>query len=394
MSGTLEGIKILDLTRVLAGPYCTMILSDLGAEVIKIERPETGDDSRAFGPWQNGESAYFMSVNRGKKSLSLNLKTEQGKEIFKKLVKTADIVVENFRPGIMEKLSLGYEDLKAINPRLIYCACSGFGQTGPYSSKAAYDLVIQGMGGMMSITGPDQNTPTKTGSSIADILAGMFSAIGILSALNRRHQTGKGQMVDVGMLDCMVAILENAIARYSTTGKDPVPIGNRHPSIAPFTTVKASDGYINIACGNNALFANLCKLLEMPDLANDSRFATNDLRCENIAQLIEIINSVTVKNTKEYWLSRFSDGSVPSGPINKISEVLQDPHVIARNMILELNHPVAGKTQVAGMPIKFSDDNPVPEVPAPVIGQHTKDILSDMGYTQEQIDRFSKDKII
>lgn len=238
MSGPLTGIKVVDLTRVLAGPFCTMTLADLGAEVLKIEKPGSGDDSRAFGPHLNGESAYFMSINRGKKSLTLDLKSEQGREIFLKLIDQADIVVENFKPGVMKKLGLSYETLSQRNPKLIYCASSGFGQTGPYSSRPAYDLIIQGMGGLMSITGPGPGQPTKVGSSIADILAGMFSVIGILSALHHRNATGKGQMVDVAMLDCMVAILENAIARFTGSGVDPVPIGNRHPSIAPFTSSK------------------------------------------------------------------------------------------------------------------------------------------------------------
>jgi len=270
MPGPLHGIKVIDLTRVLAGPFCTMTLADLGAEIIKIEKPGTGDDSRAFGPHLHGESAYFMSINRGKKSLTLDLKAEKGREIFLKLVKDADVVVENFKPGVMKKHGLDYAALQKINPKLIYCASSGFGQTGPYSSRPAYDLIIQGMGGLMSITGPDASQPTKVGSSIADIFAGVFSAIGILSALYSRTHTGKGQMVDVAMLDCMVAILENAIARFTGSGIDPVPIGNRHPSIAPFTSVRTSDGYINIACGNDALWLNLCEIIERPDLAPDN----------------------------------------------------------------------------------------------------------------------------
>ena len=259
MSGPLEGLVVIDMTRVLAGPFCTMMLADMGAEVIKVERPSTGDDSRAFGPFVKGESAYFMSVNRGKKSVTVDLKAPEGKALLLDLVRKADVLVENFKPGVMKKLGLDYATLREVNPRLVYAASTGFGQSGPYSARPAYDLVIQAMGGVMSITGPDADHPTKVGSSVSDIFAGVFTCIGILAALNHRHRTGQGQMVDVAMLDCMVAILENAVARYAASGQSPAPIGNRHPSIAPFSTLKASDGMLAIACGNDALFQRFCE---------------------------------------------------------------------------------------------------------------------------------------
>lgn len=392
--GPLKDIVVIDLTRVLAGPFCTMTLADMGAEVIKIERPETGDDSRAFGPHQNGESAYFMSINRGKKSLTLNLKSKQGKEIFKRLIQNADVVVENFKPGVMKKLGLEYEKLAEINPRLIYCASSGFGHSGPYSKRPAYDLIIQGMGGLMSITGPDAKSPTKVGSSIADIFSGVFSAIGILGALHNREKTGKGQMVDVAMLDCMVSILENAVARYTTTGQDPVPIGNRHPSIAPFTSVKTSDGFVNIACGNDLLWQNLCKVLDMEELAEDERFVTNPLRCEHMADLIPILNEKMEKNSTDFWLQKLEQAHVPAGPINKISEVLKDPQVIAREMMVELMHPVAGKIHVPGTPIKYSESKNEIDKPAPTLGQNNDEILSELGYSQREIKNLLKAKVI
>jgi CoA:oxalate CoA-transferase len=392
--GPLKDIVVIDLTRVLAGPFCTMTLADMGAEVIKIERPETGDDSRAFGPHQQGESAYFMSINRGKKSLTLNLKSRQGKDIFKRLIQKADVVVENFKPGVMKKLGLDYEKLAEINPRLIYCASSGFGHSGPYSKRPAYDLIIQGMGGLMSITGPNAESPTKVGSSIADIFAGVFSAIGILGAIHNREKTGKGQMVDVAMLDCMVSILENAVARYTTTGQDPVPIGNRHPSIAPFTSVKTSDGFVNIACGNDLLWQNLCKVLDIKELANDERFVTNPLRCENMDKLIPILTEKMEKNTTDFWLEKLEEAHVPAGPINKIGEVLQDPQVIARNMLVELEHPIAGKVQVPGTPIKYSETNNEIQKAAPTLGQNNNDILSELGYSQREIENLLKAKVI
>lgn len=394
MSGPLTGIKVVDLTRVLAGPFCTMTLADLGAEVLKIEKPGSGDDSRAFGPHLNGESAYFMSINRGKKSLTLDLKSEQGREIFLKLIDQADIVVENFKPGVMKKLGLSYETLSQRNPKLIYCASSGFGQTGPYSSRPAYDLIIQGMGGLMSITGPGPGQPTKVGSSIADILAGMFSVIGILSALHHRNATGKGQMVDVAMLDCMVAILENAIARFTGSGVDPVPIGNRHPSIAPFTSVKTSDGYINIACGNDQLWNKLCELIERSDLANDSRYSSNQSRCEHMEDLLPELNAAMGEKTSQFWLEKLEAGHVPAGPINSISQVLSDPQVLARKMLVELMHPVVGLTKVPGTPVKLSETPAEVNVPAPVLGQHSSEILSALGYTEKQIDEFKSGGVI
>ncbi len=394
MPGPLHGIKVIDLTRVLAGPFCTMTLADLGAEIIKIEKPGTGDDSRAFGPHLHGESAYFMSINRGKKSLTLDLKAEKGREIFLKLVKDADVVVENFKPGVMKKLGLDYAALKKINPKLIYCASSGFGQTGPYSSRPAYDLIIQGMGGLMSITGPDASQPTKVGSSIADIFAGVFSAIGILSALYNRTHTGKGQMVDVAMLDCMVAILENAIARFTGSGIDPVPIGNRHPSIAPFTSVRTADGYINIACGNDALWLKLCEIIERPDLATDKRYESNRSRCDHMPDLLPQLNEAMQGQPSSYWLKKLEEGHVPAGPINTISQVLSDPQVLARNMLLELAHPVAGMVKVPGSPVKLSDTPAEVKAPAPVLGQHNDEILASLGYSSQQIEGFRAEAVI
>lgn len=392
--GPLKNLKVIDLTRVLAGPFCTMMLADMGADVTKIERPGSGDDSRAFGPHQEGESAYFMSINRGKKSLTLDLKAEKGKEVFMRLVKDADILVENFKPGVMKKLGLDYESLAKVNPRLIYCASSGFGQTGPYSSRPAYDLIIQGMGGLMSITGPGHATPTKVGSSIADIFAGVFSTIGILGALHSRDTTGKGQMVDVGMLDCMVAILENAVARFTSTGIDPVPIGNRHPSIAPFTTVSTSNGFINVACGNDQLWSNFCEVIGRSELAGDERYLTNASRCENMEELIPVLNATMCQNSTEFWLEKLETAKVPAGPINKISEVLSDPQVIARNMLVELTHPVAGKIKVPGTPIKFSDTASEITQSAPVLGQHNKEILAQIGYSSEEIEHFLEQGIV
>lgn len=394
MPGPLEGLRVIDLTRVLAGPFCAMMLADMGAEVIKIERPGTGDDSRSFGPYQNGESAYFMSINRGKKSVCLNLKNPEAKTIFLKLIKDADIVVENFKPGVMEKLGLSYDILAKINPRIVYAASSGFGHSGPYSKRPAYDLIIQGMGGLMSITGPGKGQPTKVGSSVADIFSGVFTTIGILAAVNERNTTGRGQMVDVAMYDCMVSILENAIARYTTTGVDPVPIGNTHPSISPFTSVKTSDGYINIACGNDILWERLCKLIGKVELVNDVKYKTNEDRTNNMPKLLKILNEAISSNKTEYWLKKFDEANVPAGPINSISDIMKDPQILARNMIVELTHPKAGLTKVPGTPIKFSRTQSEVKEPSPLLGEHTVEILESLGYSKSQIKGFKESGVI
>ena len=387
----LEGIRVLDFTRVLAGPFCTMMLADLGAEVIKVERPGAGDDSRHFGPFVGEESAYFMSINRNKKSITLNLKDPAAVEIVKRMIPKMDVVVENFRPGVMEKLGLGYEVLKELNPGLVYASSSGFGHTGPYSQLPAYDLILQGMGGIMSITGPDSEHPTKVGSSIADIFAGTFCAIGILAALRHRDRTGEGQEVDVSMLDSQVAILENAVSRYFVTGKPPVPIGNRHPSIAPFATFHTTDGFINIAVGNDAIWKRFCELVGRPELVEDSRFSTNDARNDNWQELEPILQDILSKDSTEGWIERLRKAAVPCGPINNIEQVVNDPQVRHRQMIVEVEHPVAGKFKMPGCPLKLSATPAEEFSPAPVLGADLESVLSEYaGLSAEEIEDLKK----
>lgn len=375
MTPPLKNLVVLDLTRVLAGPFCTMLLADLGADVIKVERPDGGDDSRSFGPFIKGESAYFMSINRGKKSITLNLKNPQAQDIVKKLAQKADILVENFKPGVMAKLGLAYPELAKLNPRLIYAASSGFGQTGPYSSLPAYDLIIQGMGGLMSITGPDAQHPTKVGSSIADIFAGVFSCIGVLAALYSREKTGKGQMVDVSMFECLVSILENAITRYTTSGVSPQPIGNSHPSISPFSTLTSADGYINIACGNDELWAKYCRMAGLEPLIKDPRFLDNKARVNNWKELEPLLNTAMLAKKTGDWLTLLQAGGVPCGPINDMAAVLSDPHLQFRKLFLDLVHPIAGKLTIPGAPFKLSETPVQIDTPAPVLGQHTEEIM-------------------
>jgi CoA:oxalate CoA-transferase len=382
----LENVKVLDLTRVLAGPYASMMMADFGADIIKIEAPKTGDDSRAFGPFVGKESAYFMSLNRGKRSMTLNLKEPEACNIFREMVTKADIVLENYRPGTMEKFGLGYEELKKLNPKIIYTACSGFGHTGPYSSKPAYDVIVQGMGGIMSITGQENGEPTRVGASVGDLTAGLFAVIGTLTALYHREVTGIGQKVDVAMLDCQVAILENAISRYLTSGIVPGPIGNRHPSITPFEGFKAKDGYVIIAVGNDRLWAKFCELIGRQDLTKDERFISNSKRTENQKALKVILDTVFPAKTVDEWLAAIDEAGIPCGPINTIDRVLKDPQVLARDMIVEIEHPIAGKFKMPGVPIKLSETPGAVEKPAPLLGQHTEEILQEMlGFTKAKV---------
>ena len=390
----LENIKVLDLTRVLAGPYATMILGDLGADIIKVDMPVIGDDARHFGPYMNSESAYFMSLNRNKRSITLNLKTEKGKQVLVEMVKKVDVIVENFRPGTMEKLGLGYEDLKKINPKLIYAASSGYGHTGPYSKRAAYDAVVQAMGGLMSITGKEGGEPTRVGTSVGDITAGLFTTIGILAAINSRNETGKGQKVDVAMLDCQVAILENAISRYVVTGEIPAPGGNKHPSIVPFEPFETVDGQIMVAAGNDVLWSNFCKAIDTYPLCEDERFATNPLRAKNYDELRPLLGEAMKVKTTQEWQDILDEAGVPNGPINTIDKVVADPQVIAREMIMEIDHPVSGKLKVPGIPIKLSDTPGDIRMTSPLLGQHTEEILKELlNYDDAKIDELKKENI-
>ena len=354
MDGPLKNLLVVDLTRVLVGPYCTMILSDLGARVIKVEAPEIGDDSRNFGPFIENYSAYFMSLNRGKESIALNLKNDDDKKIFEKILAKADILVENFKPGTLEKWGYGWKEVNKKYPKLIYASASGFGQTGPLKELPAYDMVVQGMGGLMSVTGQPNTEPTRVGTSIGDITAGLFTAIGINAALYDRQKTGKGTFIDVSMLDCQIAILENAIARYLAKNEIPEPMGSRHPSITPFEAFKTKDSYIIIAAGNDKLFKNLCNVLQIQEISTDERFSTNSLRSENVDQLKKIIEEkLSLKKTDE-WVKEMEQLKIPCGPIFNIKQAVENPQVQERNMIISSFHKKIGEFKSAGNPIKMS----------------------------------------
>jgi len=379
VAGPLSGILVIDLTRVLAGPYCTMVLADLGARVIKVEAPGTGDDSRGYGPFVQGKSAYFMALNRGKESIALDLKAPADRAVFERLLGRADVLVENFRPGAMERLGFGWESLHARFPRLIYAAASGFGHTGPYAPKPAYDMVVQAMGGIMSITGHPGGPPTRVGASIGDITAGLFTAIGISSALYHRAQSGTGMKIDVAMLDCQVAILENALSRYFLTGQSPQPLGARHPSIAPFAAYATADRPIIIAAGTNALFAKLAEALGRPELASDPRFLSNDDRAAQVDALTAEIEAALAARGSADWLARLEAAGVPCGPINDVAAVAADPQVRARNMIVDLDDPAAGPLKLAGNPIKLSAFPDPPTRPAaPALDGDRQNILREL----------------
>ena len=378
MDGPLKNLLVLDLTRVLVGPYCTMMLSDLGARVIKVEAPEVGDDSRNFGPFIEDYSAYFMSLNRGKESIALNLKNSDDKKIFDKILAKADILVENFKPGTLEKWGYGWKDICEKYPKLIYASASGFGQTGPLKELPAYDMVVQGMGGLMSVTGQPNSEPTRVGTSIGDITAGLFTTIGINAALYDREKTGKGTFIDVSMLDCQIAILENAIARYLSKNEIPKPMGSRHPSIAPFEAFKTKDSYIIIAAGNDKLFEKLCNVLEISELINDQKFNTNSSRSKNISELKVIIeNKLSSKITTD-WVSQMEKERIPCGPIYNIKEAVENPQVQSRNMIVKAYHKVIGDFKLAGNPIKMSsykDETTRGDIPD--LDEHREKILKE-----------------
>ena len=378
--GPLSGITIVDLSRILAGPYCTLLMAELGARVIKVEPPVQGDDARHYGPFKNGKSAYFASVNRGKESISLDLKARDGRDIFERLLDKADALVENFRPGTMEKLGYGWESLHPRYPRLVYAAASGFGHTGPYSHYPAYDMVVQGLGGVMSITGHPDAPLTRVGTSIGDLGGGLFTAVALNAALLHRERTGEAQKVDVSLFDCQLALLENAIVRYTSTGEIPGPMGARHPSITPFEAFATADGNIIIAAGNDGLFIKLAHALDRADLAENPLFKTNALRNQHQPALQAEIESVLREAGTEHWIAVLEAAGVPCGPVNNIAQALAHPQTEARNMLVAVDDPTIGPLNLAGNPMKLSAfADPPTRAPAPDLDADRERILRELG---------------
>lgn len=392
----LENLTVLDLTRVVAGPYAGALLGDLGANVIKIEIPGRGDDARGYGPYENGESMYYANLNRNKRGITLNMKSEKGKEAFLKLVEKADVLIENFRPGVMDKLGLGYDRLKEINPRLIYGAVSGFGSYGPYAMRPGYDIVSQAMGGLMSVTGAKGGEPTRSGNAMGDILGGMNLVIGVLAAVNYRNMTGKGQRVDISLVDSVVASLENAYVRYFKSHELPVRNGNAYASIAPYDAYHAKDGYVIIACGNQKLYEKFCnEVVNMPWMITDERFLTVPLRVENNEIQKKYIEEWTTQYTVDEVVDIVLSHGIPAGPIYNVKQITEDHHIAeVREMFIDIDHPVIGKMTVNGCPVKLMDAMPRINRPGPTLGQHNEEIYKAIGYTDDELEEMKKENVI
>ena len=392
----LEGIRVLDLTRALAGPFCTLMLGDNGADIIKIEIPGTGDDTRHWGPpFIQDESAYFLSINRNKRSLTLNLRDPQAKEVFLKLAKDADVVVENFTPGVMERFGLGYEEVKAANSTIIYCSISGFGQGGPYRGRSAYDQIMQGMGGLMSITGEPDGEPQKIGIAVTDIGSGMWSAFAIMAAIHHRHEHGEGQYIDVSMLDAQVAWLTYQAGTYFANGTPPKRLGAAHPTLVPYQAFPCQDGkLLNLAVGSERIWDRFCEAIERDDLKDNPDFATNADRVRNRGTLVPLLQEVFNKRPVLEWVDSLNAASVPAGPINDLADVFSDPQVLSRDMYQEMPHPTLGSIKQTGLPIKFSRTPGGLDRHPPLLGEHNSEILAELGYSEEEIQEMREGSVI
>ena len=394
MPGALAGLSVLDLTSQLSGPYCAMILADLGADVVKVERPGQGDDARAMGPHVAGESAPFMTFNRNKRSITIDLKTVDGRAIARRLAARADVVLENWRPGAAARLGLGWEDVRALNPRAIYCSISGFGQTGPYASRGGFDRIAQGMSGMMSVNGAEDGPPLPVPIPVSDIGTGMFGVIGILAALHAREQSGVGQLVDTSLLETPIAWAVYEASSYFATGEVPLRLGPGHRTAAPYQAFRTADGWINLGGGSPAFWPIICRVLGVPTLADDPCFATPPLRVKNRATLAELLEARFVTAPTATWLERLEAAGVPAGPILDYRQVFADPHVRHREMAVEVDHPRAGRTRVLGIPVKLSATPGAVRRPAPTLGQHTEEVLSELGYDATGIADLRARKIV
>lgn len=395
-AGALDGVRVLDLTRVLAGPYCAMFLGDLGAELVKVEQPGVGDDTRGWGPpFVGGESAYFLCVNRNKKSVTIDLKSAEGADLLRRLAKSADVLIENFRPGTMERLGLGEEELRLGNPRLIYASLSGFGADGPMSDWPGYDLIVQAWGGLMSITGTPDGEPTKVGVAIIDLVAGLMLGQAIVAALFAREKIGIGQKVDTSLLEAEVACLINAGSNYLVEGKIPLRWGNAHPSIVPYQSFRTSDGYLVIGVASEGIWRRFCQALGRAELADDARFAKNSDRVENRAALIPILSEIFLTRGSDTWLKLLNEAEVPCAPVQTIDKVFSADQVLRREMLVEVEHPTAGTVRMAGLPVKFSATPASIRLPPPLLGQHTAQILTSwLGMRSEEINELKRKRVV
>lgn len=400
---SLEDLHVLDISRALAGPYCCMMLGDLGADVIKVERPERGDDSRNWGPpfvgepyeVYPGESAYFMAINRNKRSITINLKSREGQEIIKRLASESDVLVENYRTGTLVKMGLGYEDLHALNPRLIYCSISGYGRNGPFAERPGYDFTIQAEGGIMGVTGPEEGPPYRVGISLIDITTGMFASTAILAALHSRESSGEGQLIDVSLLDSSVALLANVASNYLVGGVEPSRMGNAHFNIAPYEVFKARDHWFTLGAANTRQWENVCEVIGQPELKNDPRFVTNQERVANRAALSKVLNAAFAKRDAQEWLEKLQAAEVPSGPINTIQEVFSHPQASEREFKVKIEHPTAGMIDLPGFPYKMSATPANLRRPPPLLGEHTEEVLKELlGFSSEKVALLKEQKVI
>jgi len=389
----LEGLRILDVTQVMAGPFCTMLLCDMGADVIKIE-PPAGDSSRRMAGAIGSDSPSFNAVNRGKRGLILNLKSSAGQEVFRHLTKTADILVENFRPTVMSTFGLDYANLATIQPRLIYASISGYGQTGPDSRRGGFDLIAQGVAGIMSVTGNPDSDPVKAGVPLTDLGAALFAVSGILAALHYRHSSGRGQHVDTSLVDAGVALSVWEATEYFSSGQIPTPLGSAHRMSAPYQAIRCADGFITLGAANDRLFNRLCNVLEHPEWLEQPNYASDTARVKNRLALATAIEAITSKRPCQHWLELFEQNEIPCGPINDYAEVARDPHLRSRDMIVETDHPTFGKIKTLGSPIKFSETPTQPNRPAPLLGEHTNEVLREHGYNAKQIAKLQRDGVL
>lgn len=394
----LESVRVLDLSRALAGPYCTMMLGDCGADVVKIERPGVGDDTRGWAPpFIGDQSAYYLQINRNKRSMTLNLRHPEGREIFLRMAKEADVVVENFTPGVMQRLDMAYETLKDINPRIVFCSISGFGQTGPYAAKPAYDQIMQSISGLMSVTGEPDGPPVKTGIAVTDIGAGMLASHAILAALFHREatQSNEGQYIDISMLDLQVSWLTYVTGYYFATGENPKRFGAAHPNLVPYQTFECQDGkHISVAVGSERLWERFCKALGWEDLFEHADYARNGDRVRNRSKLVSLLQEEFLNKPAAEWVRRLDEGGVPCAPINQVSDVLTDPQVLAREMVVDIPHPALGTIKQTGVPIKFSKTESSIDRHPPMLGEHTEEVLTQLGYEQSDIARFREQDIV
>lgn len=395
MAGPLEGIKVLELSRTLAGPFCSMQLADMGAEVIKVEQPGIGDETRSYTPPEiNGESCYFMSLNKNKKSITLNLKSEEGQKIVKELVKDADVLIENFRNGTMEKFGLGYDVLKEINPRLVYCAVSGFGRSGPMKDEPAYDLIMQGFGGLMSVTGEEGRVPVKVGFSVVDLATGLYAALGIVLAIHAREKTGKGQFVESSLLETIVSLTNYLGQNVLATGKAPERLGSAHPSLVPYQAFETKDGYVIIGVPNDWLWKKMCDALGLDDLKDHPKYAENNNRVANREELVGILTEYTKTKESAEIIDILKRAGVPSGPINNIAELLDHPQVIHREMVQEVQHPTIGALKMLGVPLKLSETPGSIRKAPPLLSENTNEVLETLGYSSEDLKNLKEKGVI